>query len=102
MSFKLKPPFKKHPTPVVHATMEDNAMGRSDKSGTIVLNKDMKNPQDIVDTLNHEEVHIQQMASGDLDYDKEAMYFKGKKFLRKEFDEANSNLPWEIPAYKNE
>jgi hypothetical protein len=40
------------------------------------------------------------MASGDLDYDKEAMYFKGKKFLRKEFDESNKNLPWEKDAYK--
>ena len=51
-------------------------------------------------SINHEEVHIQQMASGDLDYDKEAMYFKGKKFLRKEFDESNKKLPWEEDAYK--
>ena len=25
---------------------------------------------------------------------------KGKKYLRKEFDESNRNLPWEKPAYK--
>jgi hypothetical protein len=100
MSFKLIPPFKKHPTPIIHMSMEEGAMGRADKSGTIVLNKDMKKQKDILDTINHEEVHIQQMASGDLDYDKEAMYFKGKKFLRKEFDESNKNLPWEKEAYK--
>ena len=100
MSFKLTSPFKKHPTPIIHMSMEEGAMGRADKSGTIVLNKDMKKQEDIVNTINHEEVHIQQIASGDLDYDKEAMYFKGKKYPRSKMNEGAKNLPWEMEAYK--
>ncbi len=80
--------------------MEDNVMGRADKKGNILLNKDMKNPKDIKDTINHEQVHIDQMKRGELYYDEQAVYFKGKKYLRKEFDESNKKLPWEAPAYK--
>ena len=88
MSFKLTSPFKKHPTPIIHMSMEEGAMGRADKSGTIVLNKDMKKQEDIINTINHEEVHIQQIASGDLDYDKEAMYFNyGKYIFKQKFHE---------------
>ena len=66
----------------------------------IIFNKDLKDPKQIQDTINHENVHIEQMASGELDYDEQAVYFKGKKYLRKEFDESNKKLPWEIDAYK--
>ena len=100
MSFKLVSPFKKHATPIVNMPMEENVMGRADKRGNILINKDLKDPKQIQDTINHENVHIEQMASGELDYDDQTVYFRGKKFLRKEFNESNKNLPWEKPAYK--
>ena len=100
MSFKLIPPFKKNPTPIVNMPLGDDIMGRADKRGTILINQDMTHQDDIIDTINHEEVHIKQLASGELDYDDKAVYFKGKKFLRKEFNESNKNLPWEVEAYK--
>lgn len=100
MSFKLTSPFKKHATPIVNVPMEQNVMGRADKRGNILINKDLKDPKQIQDTINHENVHIEQMASGELDYDEKAVYFKGKKYLRKKFDESNKKLPWEIDAYK--
>jgi hypothetical protein len=100
MSFKLVSPFKKHATPIVNMPMEENVMGRADKRGNILINKDLKDPKQIQDTINHENVHIEQMASGELDYYDQDVYFKGKKFLRKEFDESNKKLPWEIEAYK--
>ena len=102
MSFKLTPPFKKHPTPIVNMPMEDEVMGRADKSGNILINKDLDDQELIQETINHEEVHIVQMQNGELDYDEEAIYFKGKKYLRKSFDESDETLPWEQPAYKNE
>ena len=80
MSFKLIPPFKKYATPIVNIPMEENVMGRADKRGNILINKDLKDPKQIQDTINHENVHIEQMASGELDYDEQAVYFKGKKF----------------------
>ena len=100
MSFKLTPPFKKNPTPIVNMPMEKDVMGRADKRGNILLNKDMKNQNDIIDTINHEEVHIKQMASGDLSYDENNVYWKGKTYPRSSFNEANKKLPWEQPAYK--
>jgi|TARA_B110000238_G_C15867779_1_gene327987 hypothetical protein len=100
MSFKLTSPFAKHATPIVNVPMEENVMGRADKRGTILINKDLKDPKQIEDTINHENVHIKQMASGDLDYDEKNVYFKGKKYPRSKFNEANKQLPWEIEAYK--
>ncbi len=100
MAFKIKPFYTINNTPVTHMPMEANVMGRADKKGNILLNKDMKNPKDIKDTINHEQVHIDQMKRGELYYDEQAVYFKGKKYLRKEFDESNKKLPWEAPAYK--
>ncbi len=100
MAFKIKPFYTINNTPITHMPMEDNVMGRADKKGNILLNKDMKNPKDIKDTINHEQVHIDQMKRGELYYDEQAVYFKGKKYLRKEFDESNKKLPWEAPAYK--
>jgi|TARA_B110000444_G_C18479898_1_gene428678 hypothetical protein len=100
MSFKLSPPFKKNPTPIVNMPLEEDVMGRADKRGNILLNQEMTNQKDIVDTINHEEVHIKQMASGDLDYDENNVYWKGKTYPRSSFNDANKKLPWEIPAYK--
>ena len=31
MSFKLSPPFKKNPTPIVNMPLEEDVMGRADK-----------------------------------------------------------------------
>jgi hypothetical protein len=100
MSFKLISPFKKHATPIVNVPMEENVMGRADKRGNILVNKDLKDPKQIEDTINHEQVHIEQMASGELDYDEKNVYWKGKKYPRSKFNEANKKLPWEIEAYK--
>jgi hypothetical protein len=100
MAFKIKPFYTLDNASIVHMPMEKNVMGRADKKGNILLNKDLKNPKQIEDTINHEQVHIDQMKNGELHYDNQAVYFKGKKYLRKEFNESNRNLPWEKPAYK--
>ncbi len=100
MSFKLNPPFEKNPPPIVNMPMEEGVLGRADKRGNILINKDMTAPDQIKDTINHENVHMQQMKRGELDYDEKNVYFKGKKYPRSQFDESNKKLPWEIPAYK--
>ena len=41
------------------------------------------------------------MKRGDLDYDNDNVYWKGKTYSRKNMDEGNSALPWENEAYKN-
>ena len=40
MAFKLKPPFSKFPTPIVNVEFEeDDVIGRADKRGNILINK---------------------------------------------------------------
>ena len=40
------------------------------------------------------------MRRGDLDYDNENVYWKGKKYSRSKMHEGDSALPWEAEAYK--
>ena len=39
------------------------------------------------------------MKRGDLDYDDQYVYWKGKKFSRSKMNEGAKNLPWEKEAY---
>jgi len=100
MSFKLTPPFDKFPTPVVNISLEEGVLGRTDKRGTILLDKDMTDPKQIEDTYNHELVHAVQFRKGELDYDDKYVYWKGKKYLRSKMKEGSPALAWEKEAYK--
>jgi len=101
MAFKLtNPPYKIDNTPIYNVDMEEGVMGKANKNGTIILNKDL-NPSQCQDVINHEMVHIDQMKRGDLDYDDDFVYWKGKKYSRADMKEGAKNLPWEAEAYKN-
>ena len=67
---------------------------------TIIINKDVDSSR-IKDVIDHEMVHIDQMKRGDLDYDNENVYWKGKKYPRSKMKEGAKNLPWEAEAYRN-
>ena len=100
MAFKLSnPPYKINNTPVYHIDMEEGVMGKANNNGTIVLNKNIS-PLEEEKVVNHEMVHIDQMSRGDLNYDDENVYWKGKVYPRSTMDEGNSALPWEAEAYK--
>ena len=99
MSFKLTPPFEKNPPPVVNVPMEEGVLGKANNNGTIIINKDIKDPKQIEDVINHESIHIDQMKRGDLDYDDSAVYWKGKTYSRSKMQEGAKNLPWEKEAY---
>ena len=102
MAFKLtNPPYKKNQTPVYHVDMEEGVMGKANNNGTIIINKDL-DPDKIDEVIEHEEVHIDQMKRGDLDYDDENVYWKGKTYSRADMDEGNKTLPWEAEAYKKQ
>ena len=49
--------------------------------------------------IKHEQVHIDQMERGDLDYDDNNVYWKGKTIPRSKINEGSKNLPWEKEAY---
>jgi hypothetical protein len=101
MAFKLNnPPYTIDNTPIYQVDMEDGVMGKANNNGTIIINKDVPINK-IQDVINHEKVHIDQMKRGDLDYDNENVYWKGKKYSRAQMQEGAKNLPWEAEAYKN-
>ena len=99
MAFKITPPYSMDNTPIYNVNMEDGVMGKANKNGTIILNKDL-NPSQCDKVIAHEKVHIDQMKRGDLDYDDKYVYWKGKKYSRAQMQEGAKNLPWEAEAYR--
>jgi hypothetical protein len=100
MAFTLKnPPYIVDNTPIYRVDMEDGVMGKANNNGSIVINKDL-DPSEIDDVVSHEKVHLDQMKRGDLDYDNENVYWKGKKYSRASMKEGAKNLPWEKEAYE--
>ena len=102
MAFKIKPFYDLDWTSVINVPMEKEVMGRADKAGTILVNSNIKNTKDINETVAHEKVHIEQMKRGELDYDTENIYWKGKTYKRSQMNEGNKKLPWEVEPYKKE
>jgi len=100
MAFKMNgAPYVGNDTPIYQVDMEDGVLGKANNNGTIVINKDIKDPKQIDDVVEHEKVHIDQMKRGDLDYDDKYVYWKGKRYSRSQMKEGAKNLPWEKEAY---
>ena len=100
MAFKMNgAPYASDNTPIYQVDMEDGVLGKANNNGTIIINKDIKDPKQIDDVVEHEKVHINQMKRGDLDYDDKYVYWKGKKYSRASMKEGAKNLPWEKEAY---
>ena len=86
-------------TPIYQVDAGDGIMGQANKNGSILINKDL-DPIVQKDVIEHEKVHLDQMKRGDLDYDDENLYWKGKRIPRATMKEGDKNLPWEKEAYK--
>ena len=91
-------PFDLDWTPVYRTKIHDGALGKGNKNGTILVSEEL-DPEDEQSIIDHEKVHIDQMKRGDLDYDDECVYWKGKCWKRSEMKEGDPNLPWEKEAY---
>jgi len=100
MAFKLKgAPYVIDNTPIYNVNLEKGVLGKADKNGSILINKNITDPKQIQKVINHEKVHIDQMKRGDLDYNDSAVFWKGKKYPRSKMKEGAKNLPWEKEAY---
>ena len=99
MAFKIIPPYSMDNTPIYNVSMEDGVMGKANKNGTIILNKDL-DPSQCEKVIAHEKIHLEQMKRGDLNYDDKYVYWKGKKYSRAQMKEGAKNLPWEAEAYR--
>ena len=100
MAFKLNnPPYEVDNTPIYKVDMEEGVLGKANNNGSIIINKDLE-PSEVDGVVAHEKIHLEQMERGDLDYDNEYVYWKGKKYSRASMVEGAKNLPWEKEAYK--
>ena len=99
MAFKISPFYYLDNTPVYNVDMEDGVMGKANRNGSIIVSKDL-NPKETKKVVDHEKIHLEQMKRGDLDYDDKNVYWRGKRYSRKQMLEGAKNLPWEKEAYR--
>lgn len=100
MGFKLNgAPYNKDNMniAVYRKDLKDGSAGKSNHTGIIVDTNVDKETEEAV--IAHETVHQHQQRNGELDYDKENFYWKGKTYPRENLNEHNENLPWEKEAY---
>jgi len=102
MAYKQKPaPYSYNVIPIYNSTLEEGVLGKADRRGGILVNKEIKDPAQLEEVISHEKIHIEQMQRGDLDYDEQNVYWKGKTYSRSQMKEGAKDLPWEVEAYKN-
>ncbi len=105
MAFKLKNNLLKNFSPIRRVDMEDGVLGKANNDGTIDINKNVTDPLQFREVVEHEKMHQDQMNDLDkngipkLDYDNENVYWKGKTYARSEMHEGAKNLPWEKEVY---
>ena len=83
---------------VYRKDLGDGSAAKSNHTG-IILQTGLS-PEEEQAAIAHEKVHQYQQRKGDLDYDKENFYWKGKTYPRENLNEHNEKLPWEVEAYK--
>ena len=101
MGFKLKgAPYDKNDMNigVYKQNLTDGSVGKSNHTGIIIQNG--IDPLTEKAVIAHEKVHQIQQQKGELDYDDNNFYWKGKTYPRENLNEHNENLPWEKEAYK--
>ena len=97
MAFKMESPICTCNTPIYERDLEQGVMGEANNNGSILINKDLST-KDKKRAIAHEKVHLDQMERGDLNYDNNYVYWKGKKYPRSTMVEGAKNLPWEKEA----
>jgi hypothetical protein len=96
----LKKKLKEGKIPVIKKKLEGGIVAEANNDGSIYLDKKVKtNSPKAKEAIAHEKVHIDQMARGDLNYDDNNVYWKGKKYPRDAMNEGSKGLPWESEAY---
>ena len=85
--------------PVIEKDLEPGIVAEANNDMSIYVDKDAS-PKKKEEAIAHEMVHIDQMQRGDLNYDDDNVYWKGKVYPRSKMDEGAKNLPWEAEAYR--
>ncbi len=86
-------------TPVFLKKLDKGVAAEANRDGTIYVDPSLS-PNQMKKAVKHEMVHINQMKRGDLSYDNNNVYWKGKIYSRDNMPEGSKQLPWEAEAYK--
>jgi hypothetical protein len=87
-------------TPVIRKDLEGGVIAEANNDGSIYVDKGVKKGSPLEkEAIAHEKVHLNQMKRGDLNYDDNNVYWKGKAYSRSSMNEGAKNLPWEKEAY---
>lgn len=87
-------------TPVIRKDLEGGVIAEANNDGSIYVDKSVKKGSPLEkEAIAHEKVHLNQMKRGDLNYDDDNVYWKGKSYPRSTMNEGAKNLPWEKEAY---
>ena len=87
-------------TPVIRKDLEGGVIAEANNDGSIYVDKSVKKGSPLEkEAIAHEKVHLNQMNRGDLNYDDNNVYWKGKAYPRSSMNEGAKNLPWEKEAY---
>ncbi len=97
--FKINPPYQIDNIPIHSVDLEEGVLGKANNNGTILVSDKITDPSERYSVIEHEKIHIDQIKRGDLDYDDDNVYWKGKTYSREDMDEGAENLPWEKEAY---
>ena len=86
--------------PIIEKKLGKDIKAEANKDGSIFVDKSVNlESKEGKKIIEHEKVHLDQFARGDLDYDKDTVTWKGKTIARKTINEGSSELPWEKEAY---
>jgi hypothetical protein len=92
--------LKNSKTPVIRKDLEGGVIAEANNDGSIYVDKSVKKGSPLEkEAIAHEKVHLDQMKRGDLNYDDNNVYWKGKAYPRLSMNEGAKNLPWEKEAY---
>ena len=87
-------------TPVIRKDLEGGVVAEANNDGSIYVDKSVKKGSPLEkEAIAHEKVHLDQMKRGDLNYDDDNVYWKGKSYPRSTMNEGAKKLPWEKEAY---
>jgi hypothetical protein len=83
---------------VIKTELADGIVAEANLDGTIFVDK-KASPAKAKEAVKHEKIHLDQMSRGDLSYDSQNVYWRGKIYKRENMNEGAHSLPWEQEAY---
>ena len=107
MAFKLSKPPYEQTAPVHEVELEEGVLGKADRNGNILINKNIVDPKQREEVIAHEDYHINEIKMGILDYDDKCVYTRKSTkdkcicHPRSKIKECSSALAWVKRAHKH-